>query len=137
MLEFGEFVYAIAQVGFEVDSKRNAQIFENERKSGGLPRAEMSEGLIRWTWERGDVKPDEIIESGRCWTLHLPLSIASTGWGYLTLYRIFDNDHLMLDINYLCHLFQRQMSLAVERVLKSGNEEPISGELSQAVASQN
>lgn len=136
MLEFGEFVYAVAEIGCETDNARNELVFELERKSGSLRQANLSEGLIRWTWERGDVEPEEVIKSGHCWTLHIPLSTAKAGWGYIKLYRIIDSGHLMLDINYLGHLFQRQMSLAVERVVKKGTEQPVSDELSHAVGAQ-
>jgi UDP-GlcNAc:undecaprenyl-phosphate GlcNAc-1-phosphate transferase len=123
MLEFGEFVYAVAQVGFEKDSARNKRVLARSNTSGTLRSAELSEGFIRWTWERGDIEAEKVIGSDRCWTLRLPLSTDGATWGYMNLYRLIDADHLMLDINYLCHLFQREMALAVERVVSMDEEE--------------
>ena len=137
MLEFGEFVYAVAQVGFDGDGVRNEHVLAREKKAGPLRRAEIREGLIRWTWERGDLEPAEVIESGRCWMLHLPLSTPGASWGHINLYRVIDGDHLMLDINYLCHLFQRQMALAVKRVMSRDEEKAASSVFSQAAGTQN
>jgi hypothetical protein len=117
MLEFGEFVYAVAQLGHAEDASRNQSLLAREQTANTLRRAEMQKGLIRWTWERGDIEAEEIVGSGHFWTLRLPLSTERGAWGYVNLYRGLDSDALMLDINYLCHLFQREMSHAAERIL--------------------
>ncbi|MDQ3174015.1 MAG: hypothetical protein M3Q91_09960, partial [Acidobacteriota bacterium] len=44
-------------------------------------------------------------------------------WGYLNLYREFGGEALLLDINYLCDLFQSETAKAVERVLSAAREE--------------
>jgi len=44
-------------------------------------------------------------------------------WGYINLYREIEGTALLLDINYLCHLFQRDMAPAAERVLTAVDEE--------------
>jgi hypothetical protein len=74
--------------------------------------------MICWSWERGDIEAQKVIESHRFWTLRLPLFTNSAGWGYLTLYRGFDSEQLLLDMNYLYDLFQREMACAVERVFE-------------------
>jgi UDP-GlcNAc:undecaprenyl-phosphate GlcNAc-1-phosphate transferase len=117
LLELGEFVYATVQLGCSDDAARNEQILAREKTTPLMKRAALKGGLISWTWERGDVEEDEIVGSGYFWTLRLPLSTEGGGWGQLTLYRGFGDADLLLDINYLCDLFQREMSQAVERVM--------------------
>lgn len=97
LLELGEFVHARVRLG----------------RDGGADEEE----AIRWTWERGDIDLSEIRSSCRFWTLRLPLSTERGEWGYVNLYRGLDDDALLIDINYLCRLFQRETSLAAERIL--------------------
>jgi hypothetical protein len=78
---------------------------------------ELRDRMICWSWQRGGVEPEEVIGSGRYWTLRLPLSTERASWGYINLYRGFESGALLLDINYLCQPFQREMARAAERVL--------------------
>jgi UDP-GlcNAc:undecaprenyl-phosphate GlcNAc-1-phosphate transferase len=133
MLEFGEFVYAVAQVGCAEDAQTAGRALEREQREQILRRAEMSEGFIRWTWERGDVEAEEVTGSEHFWTLRLPLTTERGTYGYMNLYRGLESDTLMLDINYLCHLFQRELAHAAERILKADEEQAVSDERSKAV----
>jgi hypothetical protein len=65
----------------------------------------------------------------------LPLSTERSGWGYINLYREFSESDLMLDINYLCRLFQREMSRAAERVLTVANDGAASQKLVMSASS--
>jgi hypothetical protein len=136
MLEFGEFVYAVAQIGCVDDAARNESLFERERREPVLRRAGMCEGFIRWTWERGDVEAEEVTGSEQFWTLRLPLTTGRGTWGYLNLYRGLDSDTLMLDINYVCHLFQHEMAHAAERILSADEKQAVTEEQAQAVIRQ-
>jgi hypothetical protein len=131
LLELGEFVYATVQLGRARDAARNELIFEREKDSPLLRGCSTRNGLICWSWERGDIEGHEIVGSGHFWTLRLPLSTEQGGWGYINLYRELESSALLLDINYLCHLFQREMALAAERLLTStGEETPVDEEVS-------
>jgi hypothetical protein len=123
LLELGEFVYATVQLGRGGDSARNEMLFEREKHSLPSHGSSLRGGLICWTWERGDIDAEEIVGSGYFWTLRLPLSTDSAGWGYINLYRDFESSALLLDINYLCQLFRREMAQAAERVLTAIPEE--------------
>lgn len=125
MLEFGEFVYATVQLGQGGNDYLNEQVLLIESGSPALRRAGIRGGLIFWSWERGDIEAENITGSGHFWTLRLPLTTKSAGWGYLNLYRAFGTDDLLLDINYICHLFQREMSQAVERVMNEAKVEEL------------
>jgi hypothetical protein len=109
LLELGEFVYATMHFGEKVSSKIR-------------PVDANGHGAIYRTWERGEVKAEEIRDSGRFWTLRLPLSTQKTRSGYLNLYREFGDEALLLDINYLCDLFQRETAKALERVLTMADQ---------------
>ena len=128
MLEPGEFVYALLQLGpHGADRTPHAvAAFGNGGDGRGNGAAKWArgaeakgDGLVRWSWERGDIAPAEVLESGRFWALRLPLTTERGEWGYLNLYRECDADQLLLDINYLCNLFQRETALAAERVMQS------------------
>jgi UDP-GlcNAc:undecaprenyl-phosphate GlcNAc-1-phosphate transferase len=120
MLEPGEFVYALLQLRPHISISG-----ENGNGGNGDNRH------VRWSWARGDVAPAEVLESGRFWALRLPLTTERGEWGYLNLYRECDADQLLLDINYLCNLFQHETALAAERVMQTpapAPEETVPGE---------
>ena len=126
LLEVGDFVYATMQLGRGGNGFRLEQQLAHERESLMMRgralimrTAEVRNGAVCWSWRRGQIDPEEVIGSVRFWTLRLPLSTAASDWGYLNLYREFGGDALLLDINYLCDLFQRETAKAVERVLQT------------------
>jgi UDP-GlcNAc:undecaprenyl-phosphate GlcNAc-1-phosphate transferase len=123
MLELGEFVHATVLLGRGGDSEGNERVFERENGDRERLGIELRRGMIFWAWERGDFDAADVVGSGHFWTLRLPLSTEKAGWGYINLYREFDESNLLLDINYLCRLFQREMSRAAERVLTIVDEE--------------
>jgi UDP-GlcNAc:undecaprenyl-phosphate GlcNAc-1-phosphate transferase len=128
LLALGEFVYATAQFGRSDEARHNERIFDGERDAPWRRTAKMNGGLICWSWERGDIEAAEIIGSRYFWTLRLPLSTEQTSWGFINLYRELGGSDLLLDINYLCHLFQREMAQAIERVMaaaETANLEPL------------
>lgn len=123
MLELGEFVHATVRLGRSGDPLGNESAFEREKNSRQLQGMELRDHMICWSWQRGEVEPADIIGSGRYWTLRLPLSTERASWGYINLYRSFESGALLLDINYLCNLFQREMARAAERVLCEKEQE--------------
>ena len=125
MLELGEFVYATVQLGGAGDAERIGRALEGMKRETALSHLELRDERLCWSWERGDIEAADIIGSGRFWTLRLPLSTKRAApLGYINLYRSFDSDVLMLDINYICDLFQREMSHAVERILRTAAAAP-------------
>ncbi|MBA3710875.1 MAG: undecaprenyl/decaprenyl-phosphate alpha-N-acetylglucosaminyl 1-phosphate transferase [Pyrinomonadaceae bacterium] len=123
MLELSEFVYAVVQLGGGSDDAGTERALSREINASSLRGAQMRDGLIWWEWERGDIEASEINGSGLFWSLLLPLSTDSARWGHITLYRELGGDGLLLDVNYLCVIFQREMAQAAERILGAGEEE--------------
>ncbi|HMF54756.1 MAG TPA: MraY family glycosyltransferase [Pyrinomonadaceae bacterium] len=119
VLESGEFVYASVQLGRGGDDARNETALMREKDSPALRGSEIRSGLICWSWARGDVDAAEVPGSGSFWSLRLPLTTDEAGWGYLTLYREFSEEHLLLDVSYLCNLLRKEMSHAAARILES------------------
>lgn len=134
MLELGEFVYAAVQLGRSGGAAESERALAREKGSRSLSGAEMRGGFIHWSWERGVIEAAEVIGSERFWALHLPLSTERSGWGYINLYRELDREALLVDVNYLCNLFQREMALAAERVLGAKVEESGEGLLTLSAA---
>ena len=121
LLEVGEFAYATMQLGRPCNGNGNGKCVPGRGKTLVRSGTENGNGLIHWSWERGNLESDEIIGSGRFWTMRLPLCTLGADWGYLNLYREFGRESLLLDINYLCDLFQRETAKAVERVLSAAD----------------
>jgi UDP-GlcNAc:undecaprenyl-phosphate GlcNAc-1-phosphate transferase len=123
LLEFGEFVYANIRLGSESNAceSGNNSIIAREKMKEALRGVSLREGVVCWEWERGDIDAAEVISSRRFWTLRLPLSTASGDWGYVNLYRSCDADALLLDVDYLSNLLQREMAEAAERILRSAD----------------
>ena len=103
----------------ESAAARNEELLAREREAAWARAAELRDGLIRWSWRRDDSNAEEVVTSAQCWTLRLPLTTERAVWGYLNLYRGLGGDALLLDINYLCDLFQRELACAAERVLSA------------------
>lgn len=116
MLEVGEFAYATVQLGRGGDSALSESVLLREREDRHLEGADVRGGLICWEWGCGDIEGREILDSNLFWTLRMPLSTSTAGWGYINLYREFGGEGLLLDVNYLSNLFQKEMALAAERV---------------------
>ncbi len=117
LLELGEFTYAAMRFDGGRSARHSEQALARERKELLMRGAEIRDGSVSWHWQRRDADADRIMGSGSFWTLRLPLSTQNAEWGYLNLYREFGADSLLLDINYLCDLFQRETAKAIERVL--------------------
>lgn len=120
MLEFGEFAYAKARLGKagQAEGAERALKLAGNRARG----AELRNGRIVWHWERGDIDAEAIVGSGQYWSVRLPLATENGDWGWINLYREFKSEPLLVDMNYLCDLFRREMSMAVEQLLQADQD---------------
>jgi len=132
MLELGEFAHATATLGRGGDFTGNERAFARENGAGERLGLKLHNGMICWSWDRFDINGVDVIGSGQFWALRLPLSTAQAGWGYLNLYREIESGALLLDINYLCQLFQKELACAAERVLTTPRLEDDEPELAMA-----
>ena len=117
MLEFDEFVYVNMQLGRGRDHAGNLQAMLRHKQLDSVRGLQMRNGLINWSWVRGDLKAEEIIGASDYWSMRLPLSTERSGWGFINLYQELEGDGPHLNINYLSQLFQRELGRAVERVM--------------------
>ena len=134
MLEFGEFTCATVQLGSDDRAEINERALAQSAKSGSMREAELRGGRIQWTWKRIDAGAEEIMGSGRFWTMRLPLATERKVLGFINLYRAFDSPDLQLDINYLCSFFQRELTAAAERVFEACREESVASEVATMAA---
>lgn len=116
VLKIGEFGRAVMIIGRRGEGEWNAGVLEREP---ALRRAAMREEMIWWDWAKEDLDPTA---ADGFWTLRLPLSSANRVVGHLNLYRGTGQDGVLLDINYLCTLFQKETTKAVERILEQPAE---------------
>jgi hypothetical protein len=68
---------------------------------------------------------DDVVESSQFCSLSLSLATGRAQWGYLNLYRAANDKAMLLDTNYLCGFFQRQLALAAERALSARKPEAV------------
>ena len=139
LLESGEFAYACVQIGHPAGAEVNERAVGASEGRRQAPRSlELRNGRIFWSWSRAAIDSEkrsprtagprgvlEVVDSGSFWCLRLPLATANGQWGWMNLYRAFESDALLVDMNYLSELFRGQLSEAVERILKVFAEENV------------
>lgn len=128
ILDLGEFAFANVQLSLHSSAELNRQVLAAEKRLLAVEGMEVCGDLIRWSWERGDMVAADVLNSSRFWRLSFPLSTSEGERGYINLYREFNSKALLIDLNYLCTLFHREMAQAIERVL-TGPEEVNAHEL--------
>ena len=112
LLDSGEFSSANAQLGQPGRAEMNERAYEASLKRDPNEMLEFRNGRVFWSWSiNGDV-PHSMTE----WSFRLPLVKDGVEWGWLNLYRGFDSEPLLLDINYLSDLFRRELTDAAERI---------------------
>lgn len=122
VLELGEFVYAAAQLSCNGDLEVNERAMALAAGEGSMRYAVLNEGRIHWTWKRGDFSKVDVVGSDRFWAMRLPLGSEHGSFGYLNLYRQFDADVILFDINYLTTTFQPAVARAAERIFVNARE---------------
>jgi UDP-GlcNAc:undecaprenyl-phosphate GlcNAc-1-phosphate transferase len=125
VLEISGFVYATVQLGRSGDHATNEILLAREQGTAVLHGTEIRGGLIYWSGGDSNIKSSELLNSEYFWSLRLPLSTEGAGWGHINLYCELHSDKLLLDINYLCGIFQQEASLAAERLLMPAAEQEI------------
>ena len=130
MLELSSFVYATVQL----NQGGTGLPFRGRETCSTRHEVKAHNGCIYWAWESGGLGTADILKTSRLWSLSLSLSTKDTQWGYINLYRGVESENLLLDINYLCHFFQHQMALAVERVVKAEEVKPKDREVSKPIS---
>jgi UDP-GlcNAc:undecaprenyl-phosphate GlcNAc-1-phosphate transferase len=131
MLEFGEFVHAKARLGKAGESDQNERALKLAGK--GAKGAELRNGRILWSWGLPEIDAGEMDSCGQYWSLRLPLATETGDWGWINLYREFNSEPLLVDMNYLCDLFRSEMSKTVERLLQADNNRTQVATLSMSV----
>jgi UDP-GlcNAc:undecaprenyl-phosphate GlcNAc-1-phosphate transferase len=125
LLESGEFAYACVQIGHPAGDEVNERAVRASEKQRAQRGLELRNGRIFWSWRRTAIDVEDVIDSGSFWCLRLPLATANGQWGWMNLYRAFETDPLLIDMNYLSELFRGQLSEAGERILKAFAEETV------------
>lgn len=117
VLEVGEFAEAVMIIGGGRDAAQNEATLFRERDTAGMNHAHMRDGTIWWTWTAKD-RNGQSGDTAGLWSLRIPLVNGSVSLGHFNLYREIDREDVLLDINYLCTLFQKELALAADRLLR-------------------
>lgn len=123
VLEAGQFVYAAAQLSCNGHANINARALEIAGANGARhDPARLIEGRLHWTWECPSLKATPVVGSGEFWEMRLPLASSECLLGYLNLYRPFNAEPLMFDVNYLTNVFQPAVTDAAVRIFQSAEQ---------------
>jgi UDP-GlcNAc:undecaprenyl-phosphate/decaprenyl-phosphate GlcNAc-1-phosphate transferase len=122
MLEFGAFACAYIQLGQPGRAHNNEAAFRacvRRRPEQGI---EFRDGYITWSWKQDGVDEDEVVGSSEYWCFRLPLANDQGDWGWINLYRPFDAEPLLLDINYLFGFLRTDLAAAASRIFQTSEE---------------
>ncbi|HKO97110.1 MAG TPA: MraY family glycosyltransferase [Pyrinomonadaceae bacterium] len=124
MLEFEEFAFANAQLGYPSSAESNVRAFNASHQKGVVANMEFRNGRVAWSWKRRGLQ-QEVIGSSKFWSFRLPLSNGSGDWGWLNLYRPLDSSPLLLEMDYVAGILRKELSDAAERIFRD-YEKPLS-----------
>ncbi len=123
VLESGQFVYATLQVSSNGHANISARALELAGGNGLVAdHAKLIEGQVQWIWECPDLNAKTVVGSDEFWEMRLPLATSESRLGYLNLYRPFNAEPLLFDVNYLTNVFQPAVTAAAERIFESAAE---------------
>lgn len=122
VLEFGEFVYAAAQLSCNGHLDLNKESLALAVEDDSMRYATINEGQIHWTWKHSDFSQVDVPGSDSFWAMRLPLGSELGSIGRLSLYRKLDADGLLFDVNYLTTVFQPAVARAAERILANATD---------------
>lgn len=159
MLEHSLFDYALLEFSFKLKGRSLEEVYAREirlrektpdidvtldaEESKMQGRTELLGDTIRWHWQRKPTPSENQVvgetqtASPRTWSLRLPLATVNTELGFFNLYRNFNNERLLLDINHLWGLLQPALSRAIERVCRAAEHQPAESNLAFIAAASN
>lgn len=122
MLEFEAFAYANIQLGQPGGAYSNEKAFRACMRRRPDQCIEFRDGYITWSWRKDGVDEAEVVGSSEYWCFRLPLANDKGEWGWINLYRAFDAEPLLLDINYLFGFLRNDLAAAVSRILQTSEQ---------------
>lgn len=117
VLDSGEFVCAIAALPISGSTGGIDLVSRSLGSPSGRSDLFEADGNINWYWRSGGASVTDVTGSDRYWCLRIPLATERNAWGFVNLYRSFEDGPVRMDINYLCGSLRRELSDAVERVV--------------------
>lgn len=118
MLDFGEFCFANAQLGQTGRAEVSESACKASMQRHPKHKLELRNGRVYWDWTMEGADGEEILRSRSSWCFRLPLTKDGVDWGWLNLYRSFDDENLLIDINYLTDLLRVELTATTERIFR-------------------
>jgi UDP-GlcNAc:undecaprenyl-phosphate GlcNAc-1-phosphate transferase len=122
MLEFEEFAFANIQLGQPGRAHSNEAAFRASMRRQPHQSIQFRDGYISWSWIQDGIDEDEVVGSSEYWCFRLPLANDKGEWGWINLYRSFDAEPLLLDINYLLGFLRADLAAAASRILQASEQ---------------
>jgi UDP-GlcNAc:undecaprenyl-phosphate/decaprenyl-phosphate GlcNAc-1-phosphate transferase len=119
MLESEEFTYAnihLRQQGGEAGTDRVFRSSANRRPDQQL---QLRDGRIVWTWKLAGVDESGVLGGNEYWCFRIPLANDKGDWGWMNLYREFNREPLLLDMNYIFGFLRADLTAAASRILQT------------------
>lgn len=116
MLEFDQFAYANLSLGRIGEADINEHALKATANGHSTETLGLRNGRIDWVW-RGNGLLEDVGAAKDFWSFRLPLTTENDDWGLIDLFKAFDSDPLLIDMNYLSGPFRRELAEAVERIL--------------------
>jgi UDP-GlcNAc:undecaprenyl-phosphate/decaprenyl-phosphate GlcNAc-1-phosphate transferase len=118
MLDFGEFTFANAQVGRVGYRDLNEHAMQTSAHRSTQEQLELRNGRIYWSWPGEGSEGEDVLRSRSSWCFRLSLVKNGVDWGWMNFYRSHEGGPLLVDTDYLGDLFRRELTNAMERVLR-------------------
>jgi UDP-GlcNAc:undecaprenyl-phosphate GlcNAc-1-phosphate transferase len=116
MLEFGQFAFASAVIGRAGDAEINERAFKGCAQRS-TANSQLCGGRINWEWHLDGLTFEDVDKSTAYWSLRLRLGNDEGDLGWISFYRPFEAEPLLVDTNYIVGLFRAELTRAAERIL--------------------
>jgi UDP-GlcNAc:undecaprenyl-phosphate GlcNAc-1-phosphate transferase len=137
LLDFGEFSFANAQVGQLGRAEMNERAYQVSLQRHAKQLLEFRNGRVFWSWSGKGDETDGALRSRSEWSFRLPLVKDGIEWGWLNLYRGFENEALLVDTNYLSDLFRREFTEAAARIFTLHETAVVASAIGMEVKAEN
>lgn len=93
-------------------------------QESGWVKVQEAETVFLLGMARHGIEIDQLMNAASVWSLRVPLNCQTGDLGAMTLYRRLSDTELLVDLNHICGDFQRELSQALNKLLRRAEAEP-------------